>query len=313
MAKAFVLRLVWPDFYQQRRSPFYVDTTWVKIRCAMPVQGIRMMPVQEKTMSPQATANFEAFFSNFSAGRRPHLLLDYDGTLAPFRVDRFRSRPWAGIRELLQKIKSQGSTRMAVITGRPAAEIAPMLELDSPLEAWGLHGTERLYPDGRRELDAVTPALSLKLKALYELLRQDSFGGLLEEKANGAVIHWRGRSARQIARIEGRTRELFEPIARKEGLTLLQFDGGIELRAGRNKGGAVEAILSETPADRLGPIAYLGDDLADEAAFRAVNHYPQGLSLLVRRKPRQTDAQLWIRPPAPLREFLARWLAAVAG
>ena len=36
------------------------------------------------------------------------MLLDYDGTLAPFRVDRFQALPWAGVRDLLNQIQNQG-------------------------------------------------------------------------------------------------------------------------------------------------------------------------------------------------------------
>ena len=51
---------------------------------------------------------------------------------------------------------------MVVITGRPAKEIAPLLRgyppvVDPMLEVWGLHGAERLYPDGRRELEEAPP------------------------------------------------------------------------------------------------------------------------------------------------------------
>jgi trehalose-phosphatase len=237
------------------------------------------------------------------------LLLDYDGTLAAFRVDRFTARPWAGVRELLGRIQRQGRTRMAVITGRPAAEIAPMLGLDPPLEVWGLHGAERLYPGGRRELEQAPAATQAKLEALRELLRHDPQGGLFEDKANGVVMHWRGRSRLQAGQIEQRTRALFEPLARMEGLALLDFDGGIELRVGRNKGGAVQAILAE--AEVGAPAAYLGDDLSDEAAFQAVNGLgPRGLSVLVRREQRKTAAELWLRPPGDLKNFLERWIAA---
>jgi trehalose 6-phosphate synthase/trehalose 6-phosphate phosphatase len=235
------------------------------------------------------------------------LLLDYDGTLAAFRVDRFTARPWAGVRDLLGRIQRQGRTRMAIITGRPAAEIAPMLKLDPPLEVWGLHGAERLYPDGRRELEQAPAATQAKLEELRQLLRRDALGGLFEDKANGVVMHWRGRSRLQAGQIEQRTRALFEPLAQLEGLALLDFDGGIELRAGRNKGGTVQAILAE--ADRSAPAAYLGDDLSDEAAFQVVNGLGlRGLSILVRRKQRNTSAELWLRPPAELKDFLERWI-----
>jgi trehalose-phosphatase len=112
--------------------------------------------------------------------------------------------------------------------------------------------------------------------------------------------------------IEKRTRALFEPLAQMDGLGLLEFEAGLELRAGRDKGAAVEAILDE--ADAGGPLAFLGDDLTDEAAFRVVNGVgSRGLSVLVRRERRATDAEVWLRPPAELREFLERWLRAVAG
>jgi len=203
----------------------------------------------ERRLTSAAAEKLDRFFDGFAAAARPVLLLDYDGTLARFRVDRFTARPWAGVRELLQRIQRQGrtglETRMAVITGRPAAEIAPMLRLDSPLEVWGLHGAERLYPDGRRELEQAPAATQARLDELREHLKRDSLGGLFEDKANGVVMHWRGASKRKADEIERRTREFFEPLARMEGLALLDFDAGLELRVGRNKGGAVEAILAE--------------------------------------------------------------------
>jgi trehalose 6-phosphate phosphatase len=265
----------------------------------------------EKLDSEEAE-NLDAFFGGFAGCARLLLLLDYDGTLAPFRVDRFKARPWAGVRELLQRIQQQDRTRMAVITGRPAAEIAPMLALDPPLEVWGLHGAERLYPDGRRELEQAPAATQAKLEELRELLKRDSLGGLFEDKANGVVMHWRGVSRRKAEQIEERTRALFEPLAKMEGLALLDFDAGLELRVGRNKGGAVEAILAEDAAES--PVAYLGDDLSDESAFRAVNRVGRrGLSVLARQKPRETAAKVWLRTPGELRAFLERWARADKG
>jgi trehalose 6-phosphate phosphatase len=260
----------------------------------------------ERRLTSEAAERLDDFFGGFAEGARPLLLLDYDGTLAPFRVDRFQARPWAGVRELLGRVQGQCRTRMVVITGRPAAEIAPMLGLDPPLEVWGLHGAERLYPGGRRELEQAPAATQQKLEELRKDLKRDSLGGLFEDKANGVVMHWRGATRKQAAQIEQRTRELFEPLARMEGLALLEFDAGLELRAGRNKGGAVEAILAE--AGGVGPVAFLGDDLSDEAAFRAVRRIgKRGLSVLVRREFRETAAEIWLRPPGELLCFLERW------
>jgi trehalose-phosphatase len=250
----------------------------------------------------------DEFFCAFARGAKALLLLDYDGTLAPFRVDRFKARPWAGIPKLLDLIQNQKTTRVAVVTGRPAAEIAPLLGVEPALEVWGLHGAERLYADGRRELEQLPPAVRTKLDELCAQLRSDSFGGLYEEKPNAAVMHWRGCSPAKAARIERRTRALFEPLAQIDGLTLLEFEAGLELRAGRDKGEAVSALLRETSNGRPHPAAYLGDDLTDEAAFRAINGH--GLSVLVTRRPRATSAGIQLRPPKDLRAFLRSWLRA---
>lgn len=262
-------------------------------------------------MTPEAAERLDEFFAGFAGRTRPLLLLDYDGTLAPIRVDRFQAWPWAGVRAMLTQIQQQGQTQMAVITGRPAGEIAPLLGLDPPLEVWGLHGAERLYPDGRHELEQAPAATQARLDELREHLRRDSMGGLFEDKANGVVMHWRGASRRKAEQIERRTRELFDPLARMDGLGLLEFEAGLELRVGRNKGGAVEAILAEAGAGMDSPVAYLGDDLCDEAAFRAVRRAGRrGLSALVRRTWRETAAEMWLRPPEELRGFLRRWIEA---
>jgi trehalose-phosphatase len=262
-------------------------------------------------MPAEAAAKFDAFFRAFTGRAAPLLLLDYDGTLAPFRKDRTKARPWAGVREILAELQQQGQTRMAAITGRPASEIAPLLALPQPLEVWGLHGAEHLCPDGRKELEPLSPSAREKLAWLRSQLERDSFGGLFEDKANGAVIHWRGASAEKAAFIREKTMELFAPLADTDGLALLEFESGLELRAGRDKGSAVKAIMKESSPDT--PVAFLGDDFTDEAAFRAVNSSAtHGLSILVRREERATEAKVWIRPPEELKRFLKRWRMACA-
>lgn len=90
---------------------------------------------------------------------------------------------------------------------------------------------------------------------------------------------------------------------------MLEFDAGLELRSGRDKGGAVRAILRQENSNS--PVAYLGDDFTDESAFQAVNE-ARGphLSVLMRRARRKTAADVWLTPPSDLRMFLERWLSA---
>jgi trehalose 6-phosphate phosphatase len=252
-------------------------------------------------------AAVENFFRSFASAAHALLMLDYDGTLAPFHVDRYQAVPWPGVRSALNLIQNQKGTRIVVVTGRPADEIPPLLALREPVEIWGLHAFERLHPDGRREQEHLPKDVARKLDELHNALRRNSFGGLLEAKPNAAVMHWRGLSSEQAARIEQQARALFEPAAAEfPEFCLLPFDGGIELRAGRDKSAAVVTLLAECGPDT--PAAYLGDDLTDEAAFRAING--RGLGALVRSEWRETDADAWLKPPEELIGFLERWRAA---
>jgi trehalose 6-phosphate phosphatase len=273
-------------------------------------------PGRERRLTPESEEKLNEFFSHFSAAPHALLMLDYDGTLAAFRVNRFTARPWTSVRKLLNLIQSRKKTRLVIVTGRPAREIQPLLALKAPAEVWGLHGAERLYPDGHCELEKVPPEARAKLDELSAQLLRDAFGGFFELKLNAAVMHWRGCARKEVREIEARTRALFEPAAEIEGLSLLEFECGLEIRAGRNKGGAVTEVLEEMKAASPAPFpaAYLGDDLTDEAAFLAMNEATgPHLSVLVRRRHRETAAMVWIKPPHELRAFLERWAKAETG
>lgn len=273
------------------------------------------LPKGRDTVTDDAANVLQSFFTTFQPGVKPLLLLDYDGTLAPFRVDRLKARPYTGVRESIARILHQGRTRLVVITGRPAREISLLLRgnppiIEQPVEVWGLHGAERIHADGRRELELAPSSTQRKLDELREYLRHNNLGGEFEDKPNAAVMHWRGASPRTAKFIEVRTRELFEPMSKMDGLMLLEFEGGLELRVGRDKGGAVDTLIAEAAPGT--PVAYVGDDVTDEAAFRAVSSVGgPHLSILMRQDERETAADVWLRPPSGVRVFLKRWYKAL--
>src|SRR5271155_719386 len=80
------------------------------------------------------------------------LMLDYDGTIAPFRQHPERAFPYAGFSPLLQQIVRTGKTRLVIISGRDAGDVVPLLNIDPRPEVWGLHGLQRLKSDGSVEL-----------------------------------------------------------------------------------------------------------------------------------------------------------------
>lgn len=252
----------------------------------------------------------ERFFEKLAIAPRAALLLDYDGTLAPFRIDLHEARPWPGVRAALDTLTAQHDTRVVLASGRWTRDLLPLLELAQIPEIWGSHGWERRLPDGRVEMDQPVEA------ALRGLAQSDSWidavhalGGRSELKPAGLAIHWRGLGAGAAAEISRLVTENWSRQARESGLELHHFDGGIELRVpGRNKGDVVTTIRAEMP-DAL--IACLGDDLTDEDAFRALTD--NALGVLVRTTLRPTAAGLWLSPPHELLAFLHRWTATRAG
>lgn len=238
------------------------------------------------------------------------LLLDYDGTLAPFALDRLQAIPYLGVTDLLQQIVAGARTRLVIVTGRDAREIAPLIGLIPVPEVWGSHGLQRLLPDGTCEMPVIPESIA---RALTEGLRWIAYQGLhdtIEVKPGSIAVHWRGLEDDAASKLRGRVLLGWFPIAERGSLRLLEFDGGVEMRmADLDKGDAVRVILSETAPDV--PVAYLGDDATDEHAFQALGD--RGLSALVRPVARRTSAKVWLKPPDELREFLERWIEATAG
>ena len=249
----------------------------------------------------------DSFFQSLKASRQSCLLLDFDGTLAPFRVDPSKVRPWAGVASLLDEIRHTGRTHIAIVTGRPALNVSLPLGLSAPPEVWGLHGAEHLFPDGHIERKELAANARAALEAGRAAINAARVGVRVEEKWNAVVVHWRGLPLHSRQAVESRAFNLLHPFSRQAELELLQFDCGLELRAGPNKGDAVRNVLKEISVSV--PIAYLGDDTTDEYAFQALEG--RGLSVLVRRERRPSAAQIWLRPPAELRGFLTSWLRAI--
>ncbi len=255
----------------------------------------------------QSEVKMRDLFRDVAHARRSALLLDYDGTLAPFHRNRYMAIPYPCISELLKDIMETGRTRLVVITGRRAQEVIPLLKLSPAPEVWGTHGLERLYIDGTYEPPEIDPYSNDALDAARVWAERLDLGDLVEKKPGSVAVHWRDLADEKAAAIRSKVLTGWMSIADGACLTLEEFDGGVEMRlTGRNKGDAVRTILSEMDVDT--PVAYLGDDQTDEDAFYALRD--RGLRVLVRPYWRETAADVWLRPPVQLAAFLLDWLHA---
>ena len=258
-------------------------------------------------MTPETKPQVESLLRAVAQAHRSVLMLDYDGTLAPFRKNPEEAFPYPGISEVVQEIVRRGKTRVVVISGRDANEVIPLLNISPRPELWGLHGLQRLNPDGSANLPLLEQGTVSELAAAESWLRYQHLEHTAEFKTGSIAVHWRGLDECEAEAIRGRVLMGWTPLAKYTHLNLLEFDGGVEIRAHRaDKGDAVRIILNEMPPGT--PVAYLGDDNTDEHAFQAVN--ARGLSVLVRPRWRKTAAQLWLKPPDELLDLLKQWLQA---
>ncbi len=249
----------------------------------------------------------DAYFATLADSVRSVLMLDYDGTLAPFKLERAAARPYSGVRERLARLVASKSTRLVIVSGRWTKDLVPLLGLERLPEIWGSHGAERISADGCYSITPLPEEVVAGLVAAEEWLRAEGLERYCERKPNSVAFHWRGLSQTRREDVRMRVLTRFTRIARTRALELLEFDGGLEIKyAEISKARAVRSILEEVPSAT--PIAYLGDDLTDEHAFRALAGH--GLRVLVRPTYRDTAADLWIRPPVELLQFLDDWLSA---
>ena len=71
-----------------------------------------------------AAERVDEFLEALPAAPGRVLLLDYDGTLAPFRVERDRATPYEGVRETVRELAHSGRTRVVVISGYAIPQVA---------------------------------------------------------------------------------------------------------------------------------------------------------------------------------------------
>jgi len=245
------------------------------------------------------------FFKRLPFASQSLLLLDYDGTLAPFHTQRHHAHPYPGVMPLLEGISQSGSSRVVLITGRPIVELQPLIAPLCNIEIYGSYGLEHQLAIGTYSQIAIAPEIAALLSGAHSCLTVSGLGYRIEVKPGGIAIHWRGLPATVIDKIQIFAQTVLAPYIKLPGLILLEFDGGLELRVAHpNKEDTVGSIL-EGSGSKI-PVAFLGDDLTDEGAFRML--MSRGLTVLIRPEYRETNAQFWMQPPDELIAFLQRWL-----
>ncbi|RLV48345.1 trehalose-phosphatase [Nocardioides mangrovicus] len=227
-----------------------------------------------ETVSPDAERHYAAVVRGAD---RLVVGLDFDGTLAPIVEDPEQARIHPRGREVLLRL-AEAVRGVAVVTGRPARQVLALGGLDEigdelggrgrDLYVLGQYGNERWSSHERRVITPKPPrglaTLSSELPGI--LRRADAAEAWVEEKGLALGIHTR-RLPDPDAALE-RLREPVGEAARRHDLVVEPGRMVLEVRAGgMDKGAAVHRLAEELDA---GAFCFVGDDLGDVEAFKAV-------------------------------------------
>jgi alpha,alpha-trehalase len=239
----------------------------------------------------------------------PALFLDFDGTLTPI-VDRpADAHIDAAMRDTVLRLARQWP--VAILSGRDLEDVRERVGIRDICYA-GSHGFDIADPGGIRHEHpkglATLPALDAAERALRAALAGIP-GALVERKRFSIAAHYRLTAERDVPAVEQAVDTVLREYAElRKGHGKKVFE--VQPHVDWDKGAALLWLLRALDLDRPGvrPV-FIGDDVTDEHAFRAIADL--GLGIAVLDRPRRTAARYQLRDPGEVRTFLQRLAAAL--
>ncbi|HEX8033279.1 MAG TPA: trehalose-phosphatase [Ktedonobacterales bacterium] len=262
---------------------------------------------------PHAIGESDALARRF-AGKRPAVFLDYDGTLTPIRERPEDAVISDSMREAVRRLAAR--VPVVVVSGRDRKVVQKLMGLDNLIVA-GDHGFDIWSPTGgaiQRAEGASFAGLMREVEAKLRAGLANIPGSLVEPKMSSVAVHFRLVSDEQRRRVKQIVDDILgEHPELKVTPGKMVFE--IQPKLDWDKGEAVLYLLKALDLDRDDVVPlYLGDDITDEDAFRALAG--RGISIFVgsaddpETAGRTTAADYVLNTMGQVEEFLNR-LAAI--
>jgi len=244
------------------------------------------------------------------------LVLDYDGTLAPFHKDRMRAAVPRRTREWLNACAQLKASDTFLASGRPVDELLALLG-PLPLRFVGEHGWEWYAPGFGSQARAVPAAVEDALEAATREAVGLAGDAHVERKRASVALHTRGTDAAwaygTTEAVAARWREVIARAdPRRTGLRLDRIAEGLELRYELwNKGRVVRDLMLAAPPGAV--LVCVGDGATDEDAFRTLAGRGGTYGVHVGTDSMPTWANAYLTDPDEVGQFLERWWGTLSG
>ncbi len=210
---------------------------------------------------------------------------DYDGTLVPFSKSPEKTVTPDRVVSILDKLNSNPSISVAVLSGRSLPELRNLIPLHSITLA-GFHGIEVKFPDSAKFTWPGSKKVREKLEKVKTALEEefnDTKGTILEDKEHAIALHYRA--------YEGKDEEIIKPFYSVvenfkpfDNVEILEGSKILEMRPKDwHKGKALQKIRSRLTSGKP-PTFYFGDDTTDEDAFKELDREDKDFPVLVGEK-----------------------------
>ncbi len=195
--------------------------------------------------------------------RKCALFLDFDGTLVDIAPTPDAVVVAPGLHQLLQRLQQRLSGAVAIVSGRPVAQLDTFL-FPLELNCVGAHGAERRHAGMALER-LTTPSMHSISAQAVALAARDA--RLIVECKHGAVaLHY--RQVPELASVCIDT--MHAAAAGRPELVVLHGKMVVEVKVAElDKGLAIRDFLDMAPFAGRRP-AFFGDDVTDESGFEIV-------------------------------------------
>ncbi|MFC1590330.1 trehalose-phosphatase [Candidatus Omnitrophota bacterium] len=284
------------------KKPVDLFRSWDELKDA-PVEADK-----EKKIMLNPSYGRSAQSAIFSA-KKIIFFLDYDGTLSPIV-----ERPELAVisQDMKDAVKRLiGRHTVAIVSGRMKEDVQKLVSIDGIFYA-GSHGFDISGPGFSMVQPKAKEAIPVVSKAIHKL--KEKIGGipgvLIEEKRFSVAAHY--RLVKEEDKYLPKIKEAVDDIVNNnKELRLMSGKKVYEIlpNIDWDKGKAIRWIMESLDIPFSGAsVIYIGDDVTDEYAFRAIR--TRGTGILVSEKPKGSAADFRLASPDEVKELFEKYISS---